>query len=309
MHGNSWADPIFQSKFQDFLRTHIAKIGDNKSAAIGVNGIAGIEYTEAKFKGAAQTCIKCHAPGAYYAGDVKVTLTKVKEGSVSTADLTAAKLSEVSNPNGETTVVAASGFTDTLYKATFQIGHEANLEGINCAFCHSIETPRMMGLGNDGDTYKLKNHVRVGAHGPAKAAAGSVLNYNSDATNSDMNKFFRLWGPEKYADYSNTPKNSDMFDVAKSKDGRYTMTSKNKSGTDGKIHYTGGPFYGPFGVSGKSNENASDTTDRKSLVNPHFNKDTNNHFGNNGKSLCLSCHQRSAGAATSTGEFMELCST
>ena len=30
MHGQSWNDPIFQSKFQDFLRTHLAKIGETK---------------------------------------------------------------------------------------------------------------------------------------------------------------------------------------------------------------------------------------------------------------------------------------
>jgi hypothetical protein len=55
MHGKSWVDPIFQSKFQDFLRTHINKIGETLD----------IEYTEAMFPKVAQTCIKCHAPGAY----------------------------------------------------------------------------------------------------------------------------------------------------------------------------------------------------------------------------------------------------
>ena len=41
-------------------------------------------------------------------------------------------------------VIAANSFENKIYKATFQIGHEANREGINCAFCHSIETPRLM---------------------------------------------------------------------------------------------------------------------------------------------------------------------
>ncbi len=41
MHGKSWVDPIFQSKLQDFLRTHINKIGEDKTA------VGGIVYTEA----------------------------------------------------------------------------------------------------------------------------------------------------------------------------------------------------------------------------------------------------------------------
>ena len=312
MHGNSWIDPIFQSKFQDFLRTHIGKIGNDKTAS-GSAGMEGIIYTTTQFKGAAQTCIKCHAPGAYYAGDVKVSIEAIKEGGVSTEDLTTAKAMEVNNAMGESVIVAASGFTDTLYKATFQIGHEANLEGINCAFCHSIETPRMM---KDGDTYTLKSDLRVGAHGPVKASAGTTLTYDADATNADMNKFFRLWGPEKPANYAATNKGADDVNTraAKRGDGRYTMHSVNLNNDNNKTHYTGGPFYGPFGMSGKSNENADDDTNRTALKNPHFDKDNNNHFGNNGKSLCLSCHQRSAGAAVPTGEegagnFMELCST
>jgi hypothetical protein len=50
------------------------------------------------------------------------------------------------------------------------------------------------------------------------------------------------------------------------------------------------------------------------LVNPHFDRDGNNHFGESGKGLCLSCHQRSSGAVVpknedGAGSFMELCST
>ncbi|HID25543.1 MAG TPA: hypothetical protein EYP23_03660, partial [Thermoplasmata archaeon] len=154
--------------------------------------------------------------------------------------------------------------------------------------------------------------MRVGPHGPIKAAAGTDLNYNVDATNPDMNKFFRLWGPEKYAAYHATPK--DNFDVGKAVDGRYTVHNTDLNGTDGKVHFTGGPFYGPFGVTGKTNENETDETDRKAHINPHYDKDNNNHFGESGKGLCLSCHQRSAGASVPPGEegagnFMELCST
>ena len=97
-------------------------------------------------------------------------------------------------------------------------------------------------------------------------------------------------------------------------DGRYTMASKDINGTDGKVHFTGGPFYGPYGVTGISNENETDETNRTAQVNPHYDVDGNNHFGESGKGLCLSCHQRSAGAAVPGGEdgagdFMELCST
>jgi hypothetical protein len=323
MHGKSWTDPIFQSKFQDFLRIHINKIEEDNTAKVGVDGITGIVYTEAKFVGVAQTCIKCHAPGAYYAGDFKASLELIKEGAT-TQDLAdavennqsnLANATSTYNPTLPASVVAVSHTNGKLYKATYQIGHQANQEGINCAFCHSIETPRLMKAdGMDGGMYTLKDHMRVGPHGPAKAAAGSTLTFSDDATHPDMNKFFRLWGPEKYVDYANTPKGTGEFDVAKAKDGRYVMASKDLNGTGGKVHFTGGPFYGPYGVTGKSNENATDETNRTAQINPHYNIDTNNHFGESGKGLCLSCHQRSAGAAVPAGEagagqFMELCST
>ena len=170
--------------------------------------------------------------------------------------------------------------------------------------------------GMDMGTYTLAKDMRVSAHGPIKAAAGTDLLHNDDATSPDMNKFFRLWGPEKYAEYHATPKGGDAgtFDIGKVADGRFTMTSKDLNGTEGKVHYTGGPYYGPFGITGVTNENSTDETDRAAQVNPHFGKNGNNHFGESGKGLCLSCHQRSAGAAVPKGEagaghFMELCST
>ncbi len=58
----------------------------------------------------------------------------------------------------------------------------------------------------DMGKYTLAKDLRVGPHGPIKAAAGTDLLYNDDATDPDMNKFFRLWGPEKYAAYHATPK-------------------------------------------------------------------------------------------------------
>lgn len=314
MHGKSWSDPIFQSKFQDFLRVHIAKIGTNPTGTK--------EYTETVFKGAAQTCIKCHAPGAYYAGDFKVEITSLKESGVVTADLTDAQANNQSNLASTTSTydptqtaeVVALGANGKLYQASYHIGHEANREGINCAFCHSIETPRLMGLDQDPDSYTLAKEMRVGPHGPIKANAGDALAYSKDATTTDMNKFFRLWGPEKYSDYAHTPKSLNEYDVDKLADGRYSMTSKDVNGTDGKTHFTGGPFYGPFGVTGVRNENATDDTNRSAQVHPDFAYDSNNHFGSKGKTLCLSCHQRSAGAGVPSGEegagqFMELCST
>jgi len=329
MHGKSWTDPIFQSKMQDFLRTHIKKIGeDNTNKDVGLG--AGLIYTEKMFKGAAQTCIKCHAPGAYYAGDFKIDLEPLKIGGVTTADLAAAQLSDQNNSiftTGTfntalpTSVVAVSENNDTLYKATFQIGHTANQEGINCAFCHSIETPRLMRMvdadsnaATDGGIYKLIKDMRVGPHGPVKAKAGTELEYDVNASDPDMNKFFRLWGPEKYhdndSDIAYTPK--DNFDIGKKADGRYTMVSKDINGTGGNTHFTGGPFYGPYGVTGTTNENGTDDdTNRTALINPHYDVEGNNHFGESGKGLCLSCHQRSAGAALpgANTDFMELCST
>ena len=310
MHGRSWSDPIFQSKFQDFLRVHVSKIGTNPTGEK--------EYTEQVFKGASQTCIKCHAPGAYYAGDFNVEITPLKESGVTTADLADAQANNQSNLAGvagfsvanPTTVVAVSK-NDKLYQVSYHVGHEANREGINCAFCHSMETPRLMGLNQaDGGQYTLAKDLRVGPHGTIKKQAGETLHYSKDATDGDMNKFFRLWGPEKYSNYAATPKSAAEYDVGKTADGRYTMASKDLNGTDGKVHFTGGPFYGPFGVTGIRNENETDETNRSAQVHPDFDYTSNNHFGSNGKGLCLSCHQRSSGAADpATGDFMELCST
>ena len=322
MHGQSWKDKIFQSKMQDFLRVHMAKIGEDKSSS-GTEGREGKEYTEAMFtKGSSQTCIKCHAPGAYYAGDFKVELETLKESDVTTEDFNNAKIQEEENtavsplfdPTKATSVISL-GANGKLYKATFEIGHEANTEGINCAFCHSIETVGLMKEdGVDMGEYTLAGDLRFGPHGPKKRLAGDTLKYSVDATEKDMNEFFRLWGPEKYSDFAHTPKEAADFDQNKSKDGRYTMASKDINGTDGKVHYTGGPFYGPYGTTGTTNENETDETNRSAHLNPNYHAEDNNHFNNHGKALCLSCHQRSSGAkvpgyADGAGHYMELCST
>ena len=68
MHAKSWEDPIFQSKYQDFLRLQASKIG-----ATGPTG----EYKEGTIQKTAQVCVKCHAPTAFYSNDYKITLTEV----------------------------------------------------------------------------------------------------------------------------------------------------------------------------------------------------------------------------------------
>ena len=65
MHSKSWSDKIFQTKQQDFLRTHIAKIGLSKD----------VPYTTTTFGKVGKTCAKCHAPASIYSDDFKITLT------------------------------------------------------------------------------------------------------------------------------------------------------------------------------------------------------------------------------------------
>jgi hypothetical protein len=313
MHAKSWSDPIFQSAHQDFFRTHITKIGTNPTGER--------EYTTTTFKGAAKTCIKCHAPAALYSGDYQVSIDPLPiSGSIATTkEFTKAKaVHEVNlastsqyDPTCPTTVVA-TGADGKLYKATYHIGNPANQEGINCATCHTIETVRMMSEGGaDGGIYTLTKDLRAGPHGPVKKASGDTLVYDADGTNTDMNYFFRLWGPEIYTDYHNTPKSIGEFDGGngntKQSDGRFVFTNRDISDPEGKRHYTGGPFYGPFGYTGLINSNADDATDRTAHLNPNFDKDNNNHFGNYGTALCLSCHQRSAGSFSQNDGFMELC--
>ncbi|MGB5439728.1 MAG: multiheme c-type cytochrome, partial [Gammaproteobacteria bacterium] len=63
MHAQSWVDPLFQVKYQDFLRLQVSKIG-----ATGPTGT----YKESTLQKSSQVCIKCHAPNAYYSGDYEV---------------------------------------------------------------------------------------------------------------------------------------------------------------------------------------------------------------------------------------------
>ncbi|UPT76630.1 hypothetical protein MN086_06120 [Sulfurovum sp. XGS-02] len=334
MHSKSWSDKIFQSKHQDFLRTHIAKIGAQNIAD-------DVNYTTGTLGKVGKTCAKCHAPAAIYSNDYNLTVSEIT--GVNYTDLNKTEWASLKdalenntvsdalgNPNPsytphEPTTVVSIGKDKKLYSATYHIGHENNREGISCATCHSIETVRMMtdetyikdgvvGTGGDGGIYTLAADMRGNVIGPIVQEAINPLGYSPDASERDMNIFFKLVGPEKYADVANSPHETSEYDVNKKADGRYTFRGidEDNSTNGGKTHYTGGPFYGPFGVTGLDNSNADDDTNRSAQVNPYYDKEENNHFGNNGKALCLSCHQRSAGAivpGTNPAEFMELCTT
>jgi len=322
MHAKSWKDPIFQSKYQDFLRLQASKIG-----AVGPTGT----YKEGTIQKSGQVCIKCHAPTAFYSADYKITLTEVGDQNLNPNAYEEAKdlqtnLAPAYNPANEATVVSMAR-TGKVYTVSYHIGNPHNREGINCAFCHSIETVRMFNdVDGDLGQYTLKGPIKMGPIGPVVRNPGDTLLYSPDASEPDMNAFFALIGPEKYIDFADTPKDAADFDLAKAADGRYTM----KSIATGENNYTGGPFYGPFGVTGLGNSRTDDTADRAALVNQHFvdaveaadgDKFTSGHqFGAYGKALCLSCHQRSSlmlnpesngepGLQVGEDQFLELCST
>ena len=350
MHAKSWADPLFQIKYQDFLRLQAGKIG-----ATGPTGT----YEETTIQKTAQVCIKCHAPTAYYSGDYDVTLSRVGGDHEDSdydpvASYTNAKTMEanLSNPPSdppkpkynpaEPATVAALAQTGQAYTVTYHIGNSHNREGVNCAFCHSIETVRMFSKedGSDGGEYTLKGPIKMGPIGPIVRKPGDTLKYSANADASDMNAFFALIGPEKYSDFSKTPKSEADYDEGKAADGRYTMKSTETcqqnddgsqcQGTTG--FYTGGPFYGPFGITGLSNSRDDDLSYRPALVKQEFKNavgetpdkfEDKHQFAAYGKALCLSCHQRSSLMLNpeSNGEsgvqpkgdnpdqFLELCST
>ena len=330
MHAKSWVDPIFQAKYQDFLRLQASKIG--ASTDYGT-------YTEGTIQKTGRVCIKCHAPTAYYSNDYDISLQRIGGNaddpgyepsvSYSTAKGMETNLAPKFKPALPATV-ASMGLNGQAYTVTYHIGNEHNQEGINCAYCHSVETVRMFSAddGDDKGQYTLANPIKAGPIGPKIYEAGAVLEYSPYAHAPDMNAFFGLIGPEIYFDFSATPDAWGDFDVDKKADGRYTMKGvptgcgeEDKDG-DGVLdcHYTGGPFYGPFGVTGLSNSRPEDTTDRVAQVKQSFqdavdaehgDKFTSKHqFAAYGKALCLSCHQRSSLALNpEEGQFLELCST
>jgi len=351
MHAKSWADPLFQIKYQDFLRLQAGKIG-----AEGPTGT----YEEKTIQKSSQVCIKCHAPTAYYSGDYKVELKRVggdhentDYDPVASYDLAKTMEANLSNPPSDppkpkynpaqAATVAALAQTGQAYTVTYHIGNSHNREGVNCAFCHSIETVRMFSKedGSDGGEYTLKGPIKMGPIGPIVREAGDKLKYSPNADALDMNAFFALIGPEKYTDVSKTPKVIDDYDVDKAADGRYTMKSTEtcQQNNDDESQcldtfgfYTGGPFYGPFGITGLSNSRDDDLSNRHALVKQEFQMavgetpdkfEDKHQFAAYGKALCLSCHQRSSlmlnpesndvGGIQPTGDnadqFLELCST
>jgi hypothetical protein len=353
MHAKSWKDPIFQSKYQDFLRLQASKIGAvgptgtySTGPVSGVNEDGNNYYLSGTIQKAGQVCVKCHAPTAYYSKDYKITLTEVGDQNVDPDAYENAKALQSNlapyDPADEATVVSM-GTTGKVYTVDYHIGNSHNREGINCSYCHSIETVRMMNdVDGDLGQYTLSGPIKMGPIGPVVRNAGDTLMYSPDASTLDMNAFFALIGPEKYINTGDTPKQAGDFDVAKAADGRYTMKSiptgcndpddANGDG-DRECHYTGGPFYGPFGVTGLSNSRDDDVTDRAALVKHDFTDaveaghedkfESKHQFAAYGKALCVSCHQRSSlmlnpetngiPGVQATGDnpdqFLELCST
>ena len=328
MHAKSWVDPIFQVKYQDFLRLQASKIGaTGPTGTYGTGPVSGVDdegnnyYLAGTIQKTGQVCIKCHAPTAFYSSDYKITLTEVGDQNARDEDAYPKAVDDPNtyeyakvnlqtnlagskppyNPADEATVVSMAR-TGKVYTVSYHIGNGHNREGINCAFCHSVETVRMMNK-DDGDlgSYALAKPIKMGPIGPVvHHPDDGPLEYDPSASDPDMNKFFALIGPEKYSDFADTPKDAADFDMGKAADGRYTM----KSIATGGSYYTGGPFYGPFGVTGLSNSRPDDASDRAALVNQHFvdaveaadgDKFTSEHqFAGYGKALCLSCHQRSS---------------
>ena len=354
MHAKSWKDPIFQSKYQDFLRLQASKIG-----AVGPTGtystgpVSGEDddgntfYLEGTIQKAGQVCIKCHAPTAFYSSDYKITLTEVGDQNVDANAFEGAKalqsnLAPAYDPDQAATV-SSMAKTGKVYTVSYHIGNSHNREGINCSYCHSMETVRMFNdVDGDKGQYTLATPIKMGPIGPIVREKGDTLFYSPDASTLDMNAFFALIGPDK-GDVQNTA-NDDFvtWDQNKGHNGRYVMKSvktgcetEDDEGNCTSGYYTGGPFYGPFGVTGTSNsrEDGSDLSNRSALVKQEFTDavaadhgdkfESKHQFAAYGKALCLSCHQRSSlmlnpesngdDGVQATGknpdQFLELCST
>ncbi len=299
-HSVAWKGPIFQGQFQNVVRARLTQL------SLAPEDEATKMENHKKFKGRVQFCVKCHAPAAYYSGDIKIDLEEISTGGEA---LTKAKLAELKTANEDN--VVGPGFDPTkptsvvgfdnqgkVFKSTLHIGHSHNREGVNCAYCHSIETVRMLSAdGDDGGEYTLAKTLPNSGF-----SAGDTLHYTKDGEDKEMNSFFRFAAAEIYNDYGNTPKVLADFDTNKKSDGRHTM----KSIVLGQ--HTGGPFYGPFGVTATHNNNASDTVDRGSLLKASFTADPEaQHFEAQSKGLCLSCHQCALGRKNENGHFNTGC--
>ena len=363
MHAKSWEDPIFQSKYQDFLRLQASKIGATGPTGTYSTGLPeddGVTYLKGTIQKAGQVCVKCHAPTAFYSSDYKIVLTEVgdqnqrdeatypePEDDPNTYEYAKANLQSnlapAYNPAIEATVVSMAT-TGKVYTVSYHIGNSHNREGINCAYCHSMETVRLMNdMDGDHGVYTLANNIKMGPIGPIVREAGTDLIYSPDASTPDMNAFFALIGPDKGNVQDTGKEDFVTWDASKGHDGRYVMKSvatgcetEDEDGNCTSGYYTGGPFYGPFGVTGLTNSRVDDLSDREALVKQEFadaveaehgDKFASRHqFAAYGKALCLSCHQRSSlmlnpesadggitfdsdKVVTSDHQFLELCST
>ncbi|MEE9303556.1 MAG: multiheme c-type cytochrome [Thiotrichaceae bacterium] len=285
-HSVAWKGPIFQGQFQNVVRARINQL--NLSPADAATKTAN----QKTFKGRVQFCVKCHAPAAWYSKDVKIDLEELTSDSADVGQLAALKEANESNlvgpnydPTQPTSVVGIDN-QGKIFKSTLHIGHAHNREGVTCAYCHSIETVRMLSAsGDDGGQYTMAKPLPNSGF-----PAGHVLNYSKNGEDREMNSFFRFAAAEIYSDYGNTPKVLADFDTGKVADGRHTIKSIVKN------QHTGGPYYGPFGVTGLTNHNSSDTVDRAALVKTSFTADPESqHFEAQSKGLCLSCHQCALG--------------
>ena len=188
MHAKSWKDPIFQSKYQDFLRLQASKIGAVRPEWVPTR--------KERFRKAGQVCIKCHAPTAFYSADYKITLTEVGDQNLNPNAYEEAKalqtnLAPAYNPANEATVVSMAR-TGKVYTVSYHIGNAHNREGINCAFCHSVETVRMLNdVDGDLGQYTLKGPIKMGPIGPVVRNPGDTLLYSPDASDPDMNAVLR----------------------------------------------------------------------------------------------------------------------
>ncbi|NPA32005.1 MAG: hypothetical protein GXO04_00080 [Aquificae bacterium] len=287
MHANSWKDPIFQKLYQSFLKYLV-------SEKLGLQGETGT-FTTDTFKNVGKICLGCHAPGALYSQDFKLEIREVESAGEERNTFSSF------DPALETILYATNKLSGKTYEIVYHIGHENNREGINCALCHSVEEIKM---SHPGDTYTLSNPIKIGPIGPILYPAGYTLHFDDE---KERNAYFSIVGPEFYSDYADT-RNSQ-----KTKDGRFRIKPIPIDG-EGGTFYAGGPYYGPFGVTALDNVADDDQTDRRQIAqSANFNV-PDNHFNTFSKTLCLSCHQRSAkridsNPANVKGLFMELCTT
>ncbi len=294
-HSEAWKGGIFQGQFQGVIRARINQLDLSNPDNLK------------KFKGRVSFCVKCHAPAAYYSGDIKIDIEKLADDPSTFGMLKAANETNLAGKDFDISQPTSVVWFDALgkvFKSTLHVGNKHNREGVNCSYCHSIETVRMLNAdvndeGGDGGQYTLAKPLPG-----TSLVAGSTLDYSADGENPHMNQFFRFAAAEIYEDYANTPKTTAEFDQNKKSDGRHTI----KSIVIGQ--HTGGPFYGPFGVTGTKNRHPDDTVDRLALVKPSFTEENSvdKHFNAQSKGLCLSCHQCAMGTKNKdTGKFNTGC--